>query len=155
MEPMTFDFDIRNDMRESAREDLGRYRHAKKDIAHIELILTQLREDAQKVTHAMNEDRLPDLSDRNRTEDAMVRFADKAIELSEKQKDAERICEEVKLKIGRLQNPQHRRILLSHWIYGIELQKIADAEECSYSAIRGHHQTALEEYGKLFGAGWR
>lgn len=134
--------------KELAREDLGRYREALKDIQETKNKIIRLETRATRMTQQLNPNKVQVQAPNNGPEDLFAEIADTRSLYWHDCVLSERICREIEIKIGQIESQIHRKVLSSYWLYGKRLKQIAIDEHYGYSTIKRYHREALEEYGK-------
>ena len=137
----------RHDAQRLARDDLRRYRQAKRDIEQMQELIQHQRDKALQAS-APADTGVRVQSSGNRSEDLMVSIADLALRYQQRQAAAERLCMEIEQRISERCEGVEARILRWYYLYGQTFEWIAVKESYSYRWIMKMHWNALLRYGK-------
>lgn len=135
------------DLQEIAREDLRRYKDAKRDIEHMRDIISRQQAKAERITRRLDPEWAPVQRSNPGPEELLCAIADMQQECRLKQIAAEQVCYEIEQRICDWTSGVEQRILRKHYLFGFKLKEINDEEYC-YSQIRRFHDSALLRYGK-------
>ena len=136
----------RHDAQRLARDDLRRYRQAKRDIEQMQELIQHQRDKALQAS-APADTGVRVQSSGNRSEDLMVSIADLALKYQERQAAAERLCMEIEQRISERCEGLEARILRAYYLYNQTFELIAVKESYSYRQIMRTHWRALLKYG--------
>ena len=137
----------RHDAQRLARDDLRRYRQAKRDIEQMQELIQHQRDKALQAS-APADTGVRVQSSGNRSEDLMVSIADLALKYQERQAAAERLCMEIEQRISERCEGIEARILRAYYLYNQTFELIAVKESYSYRQIMRTHWRALLRYGQ-------
>lgn len=136
----------RYDLQRLARDDLRRYRQAKRDIEHMQELIQHQRDKALQAS-APADTGVRVQTQGNRNEDLMVSIADLGLRYRQRQIEAERVCMEIEQRISERCEGVEARILRWYYLYGQTFEWIAVKESYSYRQIMRTHWRALLKYG--------
>lgn len=137
----------RYDAQRLAREDLYRYRQAKRDIDHMQDLIQHQREKALQAS-APSDAGVRVQSSGNRSEDLMISIADLTLRYEQRQAAAERLCMEIEQRISERCEGLEARVLRAYYLHGQTFELIAIKESYSYRQIMRTHLRALLQYGQ-------
>ena len=137
----------RHDAQRLARDDLRRYRQAKRDIEQMQELIQHQRDKALQAS-APADTGVRVQSSGNRSEDLMVSIADLALRYQQRQAAAERLCMEIEQRISERCEGLEARILRAYYLYNQTFELIAVKESYSYRQIMRTHWRALLQYGQ-------
>lgn len=135
---------------EAARTELMSYRDELKNIEHYDEKIQKLQTRAERLTAPLNPNKVQVQHDNHSVENILCAIADMKTNCIQKKYKAEKLCQNIMLKIDGLDTALHQRILRDYYLYGETLQDIAIMENYSYVHIKRLHNQALETYAKKY-----
>lgn len=127
---------------EAAREELKQYQIAKKYIQHLKEKIANLRSRINSTTFQVREIDIQYNVDPSAKEELLAALVDLQILYGQKQVEAERLCYDLEVKIGKVDGVPGL-ILSKKYIQGKSFEKIAAELSYSYRQIKRLHWQGL------------